>query len=610
MRRENLGTVAILAGIVAFLLILNGCGESSGGSPLYSVITPVKIIDESMLNFTYSGYVKDSSTLLPISSLSVALLSSSSTVISSASTNQVGKFDIPKLYAGTFVLRISGGSNYSDNFFETNIFNDGTASPAIGNTFLLSTSLISYSGIVNDAISRTPISGALVEALDSNSKVIASTSTTLEGKFSLSNLTIGLFDLKISSTGNYSDQITKIQIFSNGSKSPSDGNTFLLGRGLSYLGFVKDSVTLNPVSGALVEAIDSNSKVIASTTTTQEGKFFLYYLTSGIYDLKISGGINYNFKVFKVQIFNDGTKSPADNFTFSIGPTGLTASVKDKRDGTPIGNVSVSLIASNGVIFASVSTDASGSFKLMNLPLGNFTLQIDGRKEVSGKDYNSISTAFNIYSFDSKSISDGISFTLERQTNFSGNVIDDKQSSIKDVLVALRNASGAVIISSATDGSGTFNLSTIPAGKFDLIFDGSNCVQDYGLKTLSLTILDNGKTSIASGQSFKLSKYTDVTGKITDNLGIALPGVDCEVGTFTVYTNASGTFSVWSASRSDLSDSTGIFLFKDVLKGNYSLKFSKTGYNDLLLDTILLVDPNSNTPVIPTVLSFKLGPSN
>ncbi|MBF0409489.1 MAG: carboxypeptidase regulatory-like domain-containing protein [Candidatus Riflebacteria bacterium] len=491
--------------LVSIIFLIAGCGESSGGAPLYTLITGAQIIEQvatPTYEVTYTGFVKSEGTKSPLSSASVILYSSASVILKRTSTTDEGKFFLSNLASDIFDLKISAGSYYSEKYFKIQIYKDGTKSPPDSSDFYLATAtiLFSYRGSVTDVSS---------------------------------------------------------------------------GKGISNV-----SVTM------------ANASSSFSTFTTSEGKYVFDGIQAGIYDLKIVGGEQYGDFQTKVAIYSDGTKSPPDDSVFNIGTAGLYGYVKDKKSGSALSKVEVSLMTIDGMIVQSVVTGVDGKFELKSIPVGNFTLRINGQKEVSGKDYNALISTLNVFSYQSKSLSDGVEFLLERQTRFSGNVIDENGNPIKDVLVMVRTSSGTTEIyaQSVTDDAGSFVLSGLPAGTFEMYFDGTNSVLDYGKNIIPFVILEDGSTSISSGKFFKLDKFIDLSGKITNELGTYLAGVTCEI---------EGYGSV-------LSNSNGTFLFRNVIKGTYKITFQKTGYRSLQID--IQVDPNSNTPFTPPDLLFQLIP--
>lgn len=134
-------------------------------------------------------------------------------------------------------------------------------------------------------------------------------------------------------------------------------------------GMIKDIVSMKPIEGAEVSAIDKSGKVLATTTSMQDGSYELqldelsddFYIVANK-DTYVEGKKNMVYDASTSDYIADINLAPVLDYYF----TGI---IKDKKNGEKLSGVMVKVIDNNtGKEFASFTTDESGSFKTTTLP--------------------------------------------------------------------------------------------------------------------------------------------------------------------------------------------------------------------------------------------------
>lgn len=136
-------------------------------------------------------------------------------------------------------------------------------------------------GTVTRTSDGTPINGALVEALQSNA-VIASTTTGSNGVYTITGLTAGTYDLRVSASGCATELRTGIAL---------TGGTATVNVALSIPGTISGKVTkvdgTTPIAGAAIE-VYQESAVMGIATTNTTGDYTLGGLKPGTYTVQAS----------------------------------------------------------------------------------------------------------------------------------------------------------------------------------------------------------------------------------------------------------------------------------------------------------------------------------
>ncbi len=194
---------------------------------------------------------------------------------------------------GTSTLTFNGVAAAPTNWSNTNIVvpvpTGATTGPVVitvagvasnGMTFTVGTGTIT--GTITRVSDGSAISGATVAALQSNVS-IASTSTGTNGTYTLSNLTPGTYDVRVSASGFGTSLQANTSVTANGSTTvnaslPSPG---------TVAGTVTKSDGITAIAGANVSVIQS-ADTVSSATTNSTGAYSISNLSAGTYSVQVS----------------------------------------------------------------------------------------------------------------------------------------------------------------------------------------------------------------------------------------------------------------------------------------------------------------------------------
>jgi hypothetical protein len=230
-----------------------------------------------------------------------------------------------------------------------------------------------FSGkVLTQDTTKTPIENAVVSITELN----ISTTTTSSGEFTFPAIKSGVYNLVAkAASSNFSQTTTLVEVKKDGSTSPATVEVLLPSNNFNLSGFVRLNTSREGLANINVDLWLDNV-MLASTTTTGEGKFFFQNLSSGLYNLIVAGGsTEFKSAEYRIQVLTDGTFSPT---TPEIFLTRLeqqetyTASgtVKDAFSFGPLEYVTCNIKG-----FGQVLTDSRGIFSFKNLPLGTYQLE-------------------------------------------------------------------------------------------------------------------------------------------------------------------------------------------------------------------------------------------
>jgi len=138
-------------------------------------------------------------------------------------------------------------------------------------------------GAIADSVSGAPLSGVLIEVL--NGMIVVTSGMSSGGAYSIPNISPGTYDVRASAGFYETKLITDVTIIAQQIVTEN----FELAANWGYIaGLVTDSVTSEPISGVLVEVIDSLATE-GSDVTTVDGLYLVDSLIAGFYYIEASG---------------------------------------------------------------------------------------------------------------------------------------------------------------------------------------------------------------------------------------------------------------------------------------------------------------------------------
>jgi hypothetical protein len=319
-----------------------------------------------------SGFVGDADTGLPIYGAHVVAQGPG---YGQAYTGSGGTYQITSLNPGAYLVTASA-AGYEPAAEETVIVVAGQNTPDI-NFWLVPSGVPddgSISGFVGDANTGLPILGCHVVAQGPD---YGQTYTDSGGTYHIINLTPGPYSVTASAQG-YEPGVQCSVLVIAGQNTP--GIDFWLnpsgGTPTGISGRITNVYSSQPILGALVTAIASDSVTFGQDHTNYYGEYFIQNLAPGFYHVSASAS-GFEPAVYPelVEVVEDQITSDIDFAlvpldTFELG--GISGLVTDASDGTPIVFAQVYAF---GTSQGQASSDTSGYYLVNDLVAGEYIVR-------------------------------------------------------------------------------------------------------------------------------------------------------------------------------------------------------------------------------------------
>ena len=329
-----------------------------------------------------SGYievnVKDYDTSNPLSSAYVETVNiSSGLVIDSGYTDGSGFYNVTGLYIGWYEVSVSrAGYKYhsKQNYINWNGDDDYL-------TFYLEEMPINSGYIEVRTYNETggPLAGVLVKAWNnSGATLVAQGYTDITGLYTITGLVIGWVEVNVTYSG-WQEQSKSSYINWNGD---DDYLSFWMVPNPPDSGYievdVKDSVTISPISTALVTVTNQSSGLVIQTGYTDSSGFYkVVNLTIGWYTVEITR-VGYYTQSKQTYINWAGDDDYLTFYMVELPPDSgyIEVLVKDDDTLAPIQAALITCYYSNGTYFTSGYTDSSGFYNITGLYVGSYDLVV------------------------------------------------------------------------------------------------------------------------------------------------------------------------------------------------------------------------------------------
>ena len=364
-------------------------------------------------------------------------------VVATATTDQDGAYSFTKLPAGDYTVTVVKDGALTD--LDQTEDPDGTKDSvsgviSLGNDHRTETD-VNFGYIANNSINGTiyrdgdrdgkkgdtegRYSGVTVQLLDKDGKVIATTTTDKDGKYSFEHLPDGTYSVKVVKDGvladadqtgdpdttldNASKPITLDE--KNPTKSDVDfgyvpNNTIT---GTVYRDDNRDK-TINGDEPGLervsVQLLDEDGTVLQTLDTAADGSYAFQHLKDGTYTVKVvrSSSIKDYDQTEDPDATVDDTSAPytmgpdhslQENVNFGYVPdysiAGRVYRDSDKSGSYTDGEetfsgVTVDLLDKDGHVVATVTTDADGNYSFEKLPAGTYRVKVHADGDLAGLD--------------------------------------------------------------------------------------------------------------------------------------------------------------------------------------------------------------------------------
>jgi hypothetical protein len=461
----------------------------------------------------------------------------------------------------------------------------------------------------------TPISGLYVYALNpsTNAWVMTSSSSGTDGSYTISGLTAGNYKVQFSGTVDYAQQYylnatnansaTQITVPEGGTRT--DVNFNLISGG-AISGTIASGGSAR--SGLTVTAYDAatGANIKNSSSSDTFGAYTISGLPPGSYRVVFFGDGTYarqyynnaaNTNTSAIVIVTAG--STATNINFSLvqggniqgtitgtsGVSGITVNAYDATDNTFIKNS---------------STNSSGVYTVYGLLPGSYKLQAGVGNGAYVSQY--YPNAADISSATPVTVTAGgttsnTNFSLITGASITGTITAASTGDfLSGININVSNVSNAYSKSTASNGSGVYTISGLPAGSYKIQFSGN---ATYATQYYNNAINSNEATWVtvaeggtASGIDLSLIPGTAIQGTITRAYdgepasGISVCAMDAVTGM--------GCFGSNSAS-----DATGMYRVYGLPDGSYKLRVNSS--NTGLAVQYYSSAPNLNTATPVTV---------
>jgi len=261
-------------------------------------------------------------------------------------TDVTGKYSIATVPPGSYQVTASKSGYYSSSLTVTVV----SGGNAVAN-FSLSEVPGAITGAVTSAKDGSPIVGATV------SDGTRTTTTDVTGKYTISNVPPGTYQVTASKSGYYSSSLTVTVL--------SGGNTVVNFSLSEVPGAITGTVTSAKDGSPIVGATVTDGTRTASTDAT--GKYTIANVPPGSYQVTASKS-GYYSSALTVTVVSGGSAVANLSLSQIIVAGSITGSVIDAKDGSPIVGATVSDGGRTAL------TDAGGQYIIAGVPQGTYTL--------------------------------------------------------------------------------------------------------------------------------------------------------------------------------------------------------------------------------------------
>jgi hypothetical protein len=317
-------------------------------------------------------------------------------------------------------------------------------------------------GAIVDAVTRAPLSGALVSA----DALSATTDGT--GRYRIDGLDTGSTLVSVSRSG-YQGVSTSLSMPTTGGVTFNAALTSLSGAQFGLAGVVSDASDATPIAGA---AVVVNGSLVA--TTGADGHYAASFARTGALQVTVAAD---GYQAALTTI--DGGVVSAAFYAPRLARVGeppvveatggVTGRVVDGSTGQPVGNFS--LLMFQGSVMTSAPVQSDGTFVFASVPAGTLT---ELRFVVTG--YRASTVSFQTVGAATLDLGtlviqpDG----FQQPATLEGSVVDATNSSLPLAGATVSFSVDGNTVSATTDGGGVFTLSTLApvTGTIDVSVSG------------------------------------------------------------------------------------------------------------------------------------------
>ena len=483
--------------------------------------------------------------------VTVNLVGADGTVVATTTTDADGTYSFDKLPAGTYTVTVAQDGPIAglEQTGDPDATKDNSSEPITLNNGNPSTTDVNFGYIADNSLSGTVYrddsrngdqdgtepgySGVTVQLLDASGNVVATTTTDANGTYSFSKLPDGTYSVKVVKDGELADteqtedpDATKdnaSEPVTLGEDNPTkDHIDFGYVPDYSIHGLVyrdgdrdeKHGATEKGYANQTVELRDKDGKVVATTTTDENGAYSFEKLPAGDYTVKVvkDGALTdldqtedpdstKDSASGVISLGNDHRTETDVNFGYiannSINGTIYRDGDRDGRKGDTEGRysgVTVQLLDASGNVVATTTTDKDGKYSFEHLPDGTYSVKVvkDGvlaDADQTGDPDNKLDNASQPITLDENNPTKGdVDFGYVPNNTITGTVyrddnrdkmINGDEPGLERVSVQLLDEDGKVLQTLDTDADGNYAFQHLPDGKYTVKVVRSSSIKDY-----------------------------------------------------------------------------------------------------------------------------------
>ena len=483
--------------------------------------------------------------------VTVNLVGADGTVVATTTTDADGTYSFDKLPAGTYTVTVAQDGPIAglEQTGDPDATKDNSSEPITLNNDNPSTTDVNFGYIADNSLSGTVYrddsrngdqdgtepgySGVTVQLLDASGNVVTTTTTDANGTYSFSKLPDGTYSVKVVKDGELADteqtedpDATKdnaSEPVTLGEDNPTkDHIDFGYVPDYSIHGLVyrdgdrdeKHGATEKGYANQTVELRDKDGKVVATTTTDENGAYSFEKLPAGDYSVKVvkDGALTdldqtedpdstKDSASGVISLGNDHRTETDVNFGYiannSINGTIYRDGDRDGRKGDTEGRysgVTVQLLDASGNVVATTTTDKDGKYSFEHLPDGTYSVKVvkDGvlaDADQTGDPDNKLDNASQPITLDENNPTKGdVDFGYVPNNTITGTVyrddnrdkmINGDEPGLERVSVQLLDEDGKVLQTLDTDADGNYAFQHLPDGTYTVKVVRSSSIKDY-----------------------------------------------------------------------------------------------------------------------------------
>ncbi|WP_226526993.1 carboxypeptidase regulatory-like domain-containing protein [Metabacillus niabensis] len=515
------------------------------------------------------GIVRDAETLTPLPDTLVRIINDQGIIVRSLQTDVNGFYLLTSLPEGIYTVAAIN-PNYQSQINQTPIIANTTSVLNIA----LQGNPATLFGTVIDSETQSPLTGVIIEVRVSGTDILLRrVLTDQDGNYLIEGLPQGSFDV----TAQMRDYaISSSTIF----LTPNDAvllNFALTPFPATIQGLVVDSLSGDPIVGALVSVVVPNTDIIIeSIVTGDDGTYLIGNLPLGTYNVVFTAP-NYGSTVIPVILTPNEVETV--NATLQPNPATLVGTVTNVQTGIGIPGALVRVFDLNGTLIKSSLTTEAGQYTITGLSPGSYS--VIASAEGFGNMINVITL--------SQGEVETLDFALSQEFAIMSGTVRDAASgqTIQDALVQVFRIGTEIPIGSVfTDGNGDYFITGLEPREYRVVFTAEN----YSSEVFRI-FLEPGESRVLDVDLE--ANPSVIRGQVTD----AVTGLPIERAGIITVLNGSGVIIA-----STETDQNGMYILPSLPPGTYDVIFSAEGYvtetrsiilspNEILVLNIAL-DPN------------------